>query len=78
LYTAFIITPEILLASGPNPDEGHQPTLSALRLSDGSRLWQKSLPALPVKGGLAIDQHKRIVVTLEDGEVLCFAAADNE
>ncbi len=74
LFTAFIITPEILLASGPNPDEQQEPTLSALRLSDGSPLWQKPLAALPVKGGLAIDQRKRIVVALENGEVLCFAA----
>ncbi|MHB9077795.1 MAG: hypothetical protein ACYC3X_09895 [Pirellulaceae bacterium] len=65
------------LYHGPDPDEGQQPTLSALRLSDGSLLWQKSLPALPVKGGLAIDHRKRTVVTLEDGKVLCFAA-DNE
>ena len=47
------------------------------RLSDGSPLWQTSLPALPVKAGLAIDQRKHIVVTLENGGVLCFAA-DNE
>jgi hypothetical protein len=77
LFTAFIITPEILLASGPNPDEQQESTLSALRLSDGSPMWQKPLAALPVKGGLAIDQRKRIVVALENGEVLCFAA-DNE
>ncbi|MHB0958999.1 MAG: outer membrane protein assembly factor BamB family protein [Pirellulaceae bacterium] len=73
LFTAFIITPEILLAGGPDSDERSESILSAMRLSDGSLLWQKSLPALPVKGGLAIDQSKHIVATLENGEVLCFA-----
>ena len=77
LYTAFIITPQVLVAAGPGPGEGQKPILTAMRLSDGTPLWTTELPAVPVKGGLAIDQHKRMVVTLEDGQVLCFAA-DNE
>lgn len=77
LYTAFIITPQVLVAAGPGSIDNPRPVLTALRLSDGSSLWTTDLPAVPVKGGLAIDQRKRIVATLEDGQVLCFAA-DNE
>ncbi len=76
LYTAFVITPEVLLAGGRNPDAGNEPTLWALRLSDGAPLWQRTLPALPVKAGLALDPQQRIVATLESGEILCLAAGD--
>jgi outer membrane protein assembly factor BamB len=77
LFTAFVLTPDTLLAGGPAPEAGDAPMLWALRLSDGKPLWQQSLPALPVKAGLAMDHRQRIVATLENGEVLCFAA-DNE
>jgi len=77
LYTAFVITPEAILAAGPHPDKEGQPTLWALRMSDGTPLWEIDLPALPVKAGLAIDQRKRIVAALDDGSILCLAA-DNE
>jgi outer membrane protein assembly factor BamB len=76
LYTAFVISPEVLLTGGPDPDQRDEPTLSALRLSDGLPLWRTPLPALPVKAGLAMDQRKHIVATLENGEVRCFAAGN--
>jgi outer membrane protein assembly factor BamB len=74
LFTAFVLTPDTLLAAGPAPHGDGSATLSALRLSDGSALWELPLPALPVKAGLALDHRKRIVATLENGDVLCFAA----
>ncbi len=71
LYTAFVITPNTLLAAGPDPDLEGRPTLWALRLADGSPLWETALPALPVKAGLAIDRRQHITVSMENGEVLC-------
>jgi outer membrane protein assembly factor BamB len=44
----------------------------ALSLEDGDVLWKKPLPATPVSYGLAVDSDGRVVVTLEDGRVLCF------
>ena len=44
----------------------------ALSLEDGDVLWKKPLPAAPVSYGLAVDSDGRVVVTLEDGRVLCF------
>jgi len=43
-----------------------------LNLQDGKMLWSKPLPSAPVPWGLAVDRDGRIVVTLEDGQVLCF------
>lgn len=44
----------------------------ALSLEDGKVLWQKPLPSPPVQWGIAVDSGGRIIVTLEDGRVLCF------
>jgi hypothetical protein len=73
LFTAFVVTPEVLLAAGPTQsgDGGH---VSAISLADGNVLWRQDLDSVPVKGGLALDAQQRIVVTLESGQMLCFAA----
>jgi len=44
----------------------------ALSLADGGVLWSQPLPAPPVEWGVAVDRDGRVVVTLEDGQVLCF------
>jgi outer membrane protein assembly factor BamB len=47
--------------------------LMALRTADGSKLWSHELPGAPARHGLAIDSHRRILVTLEQGQVICLA-----
>ena len=37
-----------------------------------SELWSHSLPAKPLRWGIAVDAAGRIAVTLRDGRVLCF------
>ena len=44
----------------------------ALNLKNGSLLWSHGLPSPAVSWGLAVDRNGRVVVTLEDGTVLCF------
>ncbi|MCL5280485.1 MAG: PQQ-binding-like beta-propeller repeat protein [Planctomycetes bacterium] len=46
--------------------------LVALSLADGAVLWRQPLPKPPAPWGLAVDGAGRAVVTLTDGEVLCF------
>jgi outer membrane protein assembly factor BamB len=48
--------------------------VAALDLGDGRRLWTHRLPAAPVPWGLALDRQGRVVVTLENGQVLGFGA----
>jgi len=43
-----------------------------LNLQDGKILWSQPVPSAPVLWGLAVDRDGRIIVTLEDGRVLCF------
>ena len=43
-----------------------------LDLQTGNVLWSKPLPAAPVSHGLAVDGQGRIVVTLQDGQIMCF------
>ena len=101
LYTAFVVTPDVLLAAGPvdrqagqaptvlerlqrilvpgePADSNRQPAhLSAISLTDGQVLWRQELPAPPVKAGMALDSQGRIVVTLENGQLLCFGPTAN-
>ncbi len=44
----------------------------ALGLKDGEALWSQPVPSAPVLWGLAVDRDGRIIVTLEDGKVMCF------
>ncbi|MCJ7675504.1 MAG: PQQ-binding-like beta-propeller repeat protein [Sedimentisphaerales bacterium] len=44
----------------------------ALNIEDGSVLWSQPVPAAPVPWGLAVDRDGRVIVTLEDGKILCF------
>ncbi len=78
LYNAFVVTPNILLAGGPASLDGEHPQLSAISLKDGTILWQQELPALPVKAGIALDSQGHIVVTLENGQLLCFGPVPSQ
>jgi outer membrane protein assembly factor BamB len=48
--------------------------VQALELGSGRSLWTEDLPSAPVPWGLAVDRSGRVLVTLEDGKVLCFGA----
>jgi len=48
--------------------------VAALNLADGTVLWSQPLPGPVVTWGLAVDRDGRVIVTLEDGQVLCFGA----
>jgi outer membrane protein assembly factor BamB len=46
--------------------------VSALNLDDGAALWSEAVPSAPVPWGMAVDRDGRVVVALEDGQVVCF------
>ena len=46
----------------------------ALDLQSGNVLWSQAIPTAPVTWGLAIDRHGRVVVSLEDGQILCLGS----
>ncbi|MCY3021364.1 MAG: PQQ-binding-like beta-propeller repeat protein [Planctomycetota bacterium] len=52
-------------------DQGVTWVLAAQK-PDGSELWSQPLPAEPIRWGIAMDAGGRIVVTLQNGQVLCF------
>jgi outer membrane protein assembly factor BamB len=47
--------------------------LTAYALADGRLLWTQPLPAPPVPWGLALNREGCVLVTLENGTVLCFS-----
>jgi len=75
-FNSFIVSPGVLLAAGQTGTGDAQTSLlAAINTEDGSDLWSERLPAAVVKGGTALDHEGRIVVSLENGQVVCFAPA---
>jgi outer membrane protein assembly factor BamB len=48
--------------------------LVVLSTDDGASMWSHSLPAPPVPWGLLVNRDGRVVVSLTDGRVACFAS----
>ncbi len=72
-FTGFVVSPQHLLATGHPDPAPERSFLAATRIEDGSDRWVMELPALAVKGGLALTPDQRIYVVLESGQLLCFA-----
>ena len=73
-FASFILNPDILVAAGDMGNEDKVPFLAAIHVGNGKVKWNQTLPAQPIKGGAAIDHKGRILLTLENGETLCYAA----
>jgi outer membrane protein assembly factor BamB len=48
--------------------------LAALEPNSGEAIWSETLPAAAESWGLAVDRAGRLLVTLEDGQLLCYGA----
>ncbi|MCK5272807.1 MAG: PQQ-binding-like beta-propeller repeat protein, partial [Sedimentisphaerales bacterium] len=48
--------------------------LTALNLQKGEKMWSQPLPASPVPWGLAVDRNGSVIVSLKNGQVLCFGS----
>ena len=55
-------------------DKGTVWTLTAQDAASGARLWEQPLPAEPVRWGVAVDARGRTIVTLRNGQILCFGS----
>ena len=73
-FTSFIVSPEVLLAAGHPDEQPEAPFLTAIDIEQGTDLWSHALPAQAVKGGTAINVDGSIIVSLENGQLLCFQA----
>jgi outer membrane protein assembly factor BamB len=60
--------------TGEGPDAKASGGIAALDPKDGRVLWKHALPGVPVMFGAAIDREGRILVSLQDGRVVCLAA----
>lgn len=75
-YQAFVVSSQTLLAAGTKgTGDNPEAFLRAIEIKNGSVIWNQVLPALVVKDGIALDHKNRIVVSLENGTVICFGEA---
>jgi len=71
-FTSFVVTDEVLLATG-HPDGAEDQTfLVAIRIEDGTDQWIAKTPSGVVKGGTSMGANGRVYVAMEDGTLLCF------
>ena len=75
-FTSFVVNEDALLGAGHPDGKPTESFLAAINVQDGTDRWIQKLPATPVKGGVAMDSTGRILVSLENGQLLCFIAAD--
>ena len=76
-FTSFVVSSELLLATGHPDKKPNSPFLVAIKIKDGADAWRHALPADAVKGGTAIDAEGRLFVALENGQLWCFAGQAN-
>ena len=73
---ALAVTPGAILATGQlasgSADKPGSYALVALSAKDGKPLWTQTLQIAPSSWGLAVDREGRMLVTLQDGRLVCF------
>ena len=70
-FAGFIVGKKTLIAVG-DVGQKKSPFITMIDLQTGQDLWKKPLRAQPIKGGLAIDNEGRILVSLVNGQVESF------
>jgi hypothetical protein len=71
-FKGFVMTPDVLLAAAVRTVNGSDASsLMAIQIKSGEVIWHKALPAPVVRGGIAVDSQARIVLALENGQVIC-------
>ena len=58
--------------SGDRPQRSPQWLLFAVKPQSKQELWSQPLPAEPVRWGIALDAQGRVVVSLRNGQLVCF------
>ena len=48
----------------------------ALDINTGKELWSQKLVSPPIPWGLIVDRDGRIIITLEDGQIICFGQSE--
>ena len=49
-----------------------QQEVIALDIQNGKVLWTQWIPSAPADWGLAVDRDGRVIITLKNGQVICF------
>ena len=66
-----------VIVAGVDRDKNEQnkttAAVCALSLKDGKEMWRYDLPADPVSWGLAVNREGQILVSLQDGRVVCLS-----
>jgi outer membrane protein assembly factor BamB len=70
-FTSFVVNESTILAGGHPDLQEDQPFLVAINASDGTDQWIAPLPSIPVKGGVSIAHDGRILVSMENGQLIC-------
>jgi outer membrane protein assembly factor BamB len=73
-FTSFAVCENCVVGTGHKESDPAKPFIVALNPETGVVVWEHELPADAVKGGIAVSAKGQIFVTLENGQLLNFAA----
>ena len=76
-FNAFVISPAVLLAASQDAG-GQHPAMIAIDTNSGREIWREQLAARAVKGGLAVNHHEQIIISLGNGQLHCYAKWSGE
>ena len=72
-FNSFVVSPDVLIGAGHTGLEAADSSfLAAVKIEDGKQIWREALPGPVVKGGTAVNHEGQIMVSLENGKILCF------
>ncbi len=71
-FTSFVVNDDTILAGGHPDLQEDAPFLVAIDAANGTDRWIAPLPSIPVKGGVSISHDGHILVSMENGRLLCF------
>jgi outer membrane protein assembly factor BamB len=70
--TALAVCKNVALVAGRTADGSKKPALVALDLESGNVIWSQALPEMVTGYGICVDRDGRVVVTLRDGQAVCY------
>jgi outer membrane protein assembly factor BamB len=75
-FNGFVVSADRLVSAGHLDGKPEEAFLAATNIKAGTDQWLKPLPAVAVKGGVAMDHRGRLYVSLENGQLVCFGPGE--
>jgi len=70
MVMSIAVTDNAVIAAGQSDNDSGW-VVRAFNIESGKLLWNVPLSAIPIPGGLCVDRDGRVIVVLQNGNVVC-------